>query len=230
MSSFVQRTYDQLSQDLALNENPAVVLVEWGGISGADMTHLCVFDVALISNIPNIVYLSPTTKEEYLAMLNWGIEQKEKSVVIRIPKEVISREENVEADYGKLNKFEVKEKGSEVLVIGAGNFFWLGEKVCAKLKEKGIKPSLINPRYLSGIDEELLKEMEKDHKVVVTLEDGVLDGGFGEKIARFYGKSEVKVLNYGAKKEFSDKVEVNKLYECYRLKEDLIVEDVLEVL
>ncbi|MBR5598432.1 MAG: 1-deoxy-D-xylulose-5-phosphate synthase [Alphaproteobacteria bacterium] len=230
MSSFVQRTYDQLSQDLALNENPAVILVEWGGISGADMTHLCVFDVAMISNIPNIVYLSPVSVEEYLAMLEWGIEQKEKSVVIRIPREVVHTENEVLKDYSELNIFDVVKKGSEVLVIGAGNFFRLAEKVCEKLEEKNINPTLINPRYLTGVDEKLLTELQTDHKIVITLEDGVLDGGFGEKIARFYGKSNVKVLNYGALKEFSDRVSIDELYERYRLKEDLIVEDILELL
>ena len=230
MSSFVQRTYDQLSQDLALNENPAVVLVDWGGISGADATHLCVFDIPLISNIPNVVYLSPVTVEEYLAMLEWGIEQKDKSVVIRIPTKIMHTNDDVLKDYGNLNQFEVKKKGKDVAIIGVGNFFDLGLKVVRALSEKKIDATLINPRYLTGIDERVLNDLAREHKVVVTLEDGVLDGGYGEKIARFFGKTDVKVLNYGARKEFTDRVALDDLYERYRLKEDLIVEDILELL
>lgn len=230
MSSFVQRTYDQLSQDLALNENPAVVLVQWGGIANSDPTHLCVFDIPLIANIPNIVYLAPTSKQEYLAMLEWGIEQKEKSVVIRIPNKVVYRDEGVLKDYSKLNKYEMIKKGKDVAVIGVGSFFELGQKVVEGLSLKGIDASFINPRYLTGLDEELLTELASNHKVVITLEDGVLDGGFGEKIARFFGATDVKVLNYGAKKEFSDRVSLDELYSCYRLKEEMIIEDICKLL
>lgn len=230
MSSFVQRTYDQLSQDLALNENPAVVLVQWGGISNADPTHLCTFDVPLISNIPNIVYLAPTNVEEYLAMLDWAILQKEKSVVIRIPSKVMHSKKKIDSDYSKLNKFEVVKEGKDVAVIAMGNFFELGESVVDALEEKGIMATLINPRFLTGVDEELLKDLAKNHKVVITLEDGVIDGGFGEKIARFYGTYDVKVINYGAKKEFSDRVDLDVLYERYRLKKEMIVGDVVSLL
>ena len=139
LSSFVQRTYDQLSQDLAINKNPAVILVFWGGISGADVTHLCSFDIPLISNIPNIVYLAPTTKEEYLAMLNWGIEQNENPVVIRVPSAVVHSKEDVDKDYGKLNQYKLMKKGSEIAILALGSFYSLGMQVSDKLKEKGIE-------------------------------------------------------------------------------------------
>ena len=230
MSSFVQRTYDQLSQDLALNNNPAVILVAWGGISGADMTHLCTFDIPLISNIPNIVYLAPTSVEEYLSMLDWGLKQNKHPVVIRIPRTVVHSNDVVDVDYNNLNKYKTVQLGAKVAIIGAGNFFELGKNVSDKLKEKNITPTLINPRYLTGIDEKCLNDLKEQHQLVVTLEDGELDGGFGEKIARFFGVSDMKVLNYGSLKEFSDRVSVQNLYQKYHLTPDQITEDILTVL
>ena len=228
MSSFVQRTYDQLSQDLALNNNPATILVFWGSISGMDATHLTVFDIPLISNIPNIVYLAPTCKEEYLRMLDWSVAQRNKPVAIRVPfGEVHTTGIEDKTDYSILNKYQVVEKGSEVAILGLGNFFHLGKKVQALLNEKlGIKATLINPKFITGVDEELMENLKAEHKVVITLEDGVLDGGFGEKIARFFGNSEMKVLNFGAKKEFTDRASVEELYTRYHLTPELIVEDI----
>ena len=195
LSSFVQRTYDQLSQDLALNKNPAVILIGWNGISGGDATHLGTFDIPLISNIPNLVYLAPTTKEEYLSMLDWGIEQTAHPVVIRIPSTVAHAEKETEKTFERLNTYKVEQQGSNVALIAAGSFFELGRRAAAKLAEQGITATLVNPRYLTGLDENLLNSLKADHKIVATLEDGELDGGFGEKIARFYGDSNMKVLN-----------------------------------
>ncbi len=227
MSSFIQRTYDQLSQDLALNNNPATILVFWGSISGADATHLTMFDIPLICNIPNIVYLAPTTKEEYLRMLDWSVVQNSYPVVIRVPcGEVISTGIADATDYSILNKYKTEEQGSDVAILGLGNFFNLGKKVKKALADKlGINATLINPRFITGIDEELLASLKTNHRVVITLEDGILDGGFGEKIARFYGNSDMKVLNFGAKKEFPDRVPLEELYERYHLTPELIVED-----
>lgn len=230
LSPFVQRTYDQLSHDLAINNNPAVILVFWNGISGGDVTHLGSFDIPLISNIPNIVYLAPTTKEEYFAMLDWGIEQKNHPVVIRVPSRVVSVSAAVDKCYDRLNHYQTVKEGKDVAVLALGSFFGLGEQVTELLKEKGIEASLINPRFISGLDEALLSELKKNHKLVITLEDGELDGGFGEKIARFYGTSDVKVLNFGAKKEFTDRVPLAELYERYHLTPELIVNDILNVL
>ena len=232
MSSFVQRTYDQMSQDLALNNSPATVLIYWGGISGADMTHLCTFDIPLISNIPNIVYLAPTSKEEYLAMLEWSYNQNEHPVFIRVPAtELVSTGIEDNTDYSKLNKYKLVKKGEKAAIIAAGTFFALGEQVKQELKtQTGIDATLINPCYLTGVDEELLNELKKDHSLVITLEDGELDGGFGEKVTRFYGNSCMKVLNFGAKKEFTDRVPLEELYNRYHLTKELIVNDMKEVL
>lgn len=228
LSSFVQRTYDQLSQDLAINNNPALIMVSSAGITGGDVTHLGIFDIPLISNIPNIVYLAPTNKEEYLAMIEWGIEQKNHPVVIRVPNgKVISTGVKVEVNFDNLNVYEKTIDGSEVAIIGLGSFYDLGKRVQEKLqRETGIKATLINPRFITGVDKELLEDLLDNHKLVITLEDGVLDGGFGEKISRFYGDKNIKVLNFGAIKEFTDRVSLKELYERYHLTEDLIVNDI----
>lgn len=231
MSSFIQRTYDQLSQDLALNSNPATILVWWGGISGGDATHLGCFDIPLISNIPNIIYLSPAYKEEYLKMLEWSVEQTQYPVAIRVPFGNLESCGEDNTDYSILNKFKVEVEGKDIAIIGAGNFLHLSKKVLATLKEKfGINATLINPRFISGLDKELLENLKQSHKLVITLEDGVKDGGFGEKVASFYGNSDIKVLNYGAEKEFTDRVPLEELYQRYHLTPELIAEDVAKTL
>lgn len=191
-SSFIQRTFDQLSQDLCINNNPATVIVCTASVFGMnDITHLGIYDIPLISNIPNMVYLAPTSKEEYFAMLDWSIEQNDHPVAVRMPcNGVISSGEKVDSDYSDLNKYKITQNGSRIAVIALGDFWQLGENTVKYISENsGIKPTLINPRYITGIDEEMLENLKKEHDIVITLEDGILDGGFGEKIARFYGNS-----------------------------------------
>lgn len=228
MSSFIQRTYDQLSQDLALNNTPATLLIFWGGITGMDATHLSKYDIPLICNIPNIVYLAPVNKEEYISMMDWANSQSEHSVVIRVPfTQVISTGEKDTTDYSKINKYQVVESGSEVAILGLGNFFHLGVKVKDALKVNlGISATLINPHFISGVDEELMESLKANHKLVITLEDGAIEGGFGEKIASYFGNSDMKVLNFGARKEFTDRVPLEELYQRYHLTPELIVDDI----
>lgn len=232
MSSFVQRTYDQMSQDLCLNNSPLTMLVYWGGISGADCTHLCTFDIPLISNIPNMVYMAPTNKEEYLAILDWSVNQTEHPVAIRVPNtELVSTGIEDKTDYSVLNKFKMIEKGEKVAILALGNFFEKGKEVKTLLKsELGIDATLINPIYMTGIDTTMLEGLKQNHELVITLEDGILDGGFGEKISRYYGSSDMKVLNFGAEKDFPDRVPLNVLYERYHLTTELIVEDITKTL
>ncbi len=231
MSSFIQRTYDQLSQDLALNNNPATILVYWGGISGSDATHQCTFDISMVSNIPNLVYLSPVYKEEYIKMLDWSVNQTEHPVVIRVPNMFISSGKEDDTDYSIPNKYKMAEKGNKIALIGLGDYFSKAMEVKKLLKSKlNIDATLINPKFITGVDEEMLEGLKQDHSIVVTLESGILDGGFGEKITRFYGNSEMKVLNYGAKKEFTDRIPLDELNIRYRLKPDLIVEDIEKTL
>lgn len=227
-SSFIQRTYDQLSQDLCINNNPATIIVYAASVYGMnDVTHLGIYDIPMISNIPNLVYLAPTTKEEYIAMLEWSIEQNEHPVAIRVPGgEMISDGKKVSKDFSELNRYEITEKGSKIAIIGLGSFYGLACKAAKEIESRtGVKATLINPYYITGIDDELLESLKADHDVVITLEDGMLDGGFGEKIARFYGNSDVKVLNYGLKKEFLDRYDVNEVLKENHLTLAQIAED-----
>lgn len=231
-STFLQRTYDQLSQDLCINNSPATILVFSASVYGMnDVTHLGIYDIPMISNIPNLVYLAPTTKEEYLAMIEWSIAQKEHPVAIRVPGgAVISARKTVTKDFGKINQYEVTQKGSKVAILALGTFYSLGQEVAVKLAEEtGVQPTLINPMYITGRDEKLLEELKSNHQIVITLEDGVIDGGFGEKISRFYGTSQIKVLNYGLKKEFIDRYDVNEILKENRLTKEQIVEDVMKL-
>lgn len=227
-SSFIQRTYDQLSQDLCINNNPATIIVYAASVYGMnDVTHLGIYDIPMISNIPNLVYLAPTTKEEYLAMLEWSIEQNEHPVAIRVPGgEMISDGKKISKDFSELNRYEITEKGSKIAIIGLGSFYGLACKAAKEIESRtGVNATLINPYYITGTDDELLESLKADHDVVITLEDGVLDGGFGEKIARFYGNSDVKVLNYGLKKEFLDRYDVNEVLKENHLTPEQIADD-----
>lgn len=232
-STFIQRCYDQLSQDLCINGNPAVIPVFMGSIAGMnDATHLGFFDIPLISNIPNMVYLAPTCKEEYFAMLGWAIRQREYPVAVRVPgATVVASGRNFDTDYGELNRYRMTRRGDTVAVVALGSFYALGEAVTDKLRaDAGIDATLINPRYITGVDAQMLDALKVDHRVVVTLEDGVLDGGFGEKIARYYGDSDMRVLNYGVRKEFADRYAVAELMRENRLTDVQITADILHLL
>lgn len=232
-STFIQRCYDQLSQDLCINGNSAVIPVFLGTIAGMnDVTHLGLFDIPLISNIPNMVYLAPTCKEEYFAMLRWAIRQTGYPVAIRVPGAVVVESgETFDTDYSELNRYKMTQSGEKVAIIALGAFYGLGQALAAKLHdEQGIRATLINPRYITGLDEPMLDRLKDNHSVVVTLEDGVLDGGFGEKIARYYGNAEMRVLNYGVRKEFVDRYDVDDLMKANRLTDVQMAEDIANTL
>lgn len=228
-SSFIQRTYDQISQDLCIDGNPATIVVYTGSVFGmTDVTHLGLQDIPMLSNIPGLVYLAPTTKEEYLSMLDWSVEQKEMPVAIKLPGgDMISDGREVTKDWSQLNTYEVTEKGSKIALIGLGTFYSMALQTAEMLEKKGIHATVINPYYITGLDEGLLEKLKADHDTVVTLEDGILNGGFGEKIARFYGSSDMKVYNYGLKKEFLDRYDVNEVLKENHLTAEQIVNDVL---
>lgn len=134
---------------------------------------------------------------------------------------------NFDTDYSELNRYRLTRRGDTVAVVALGSFYALGEAVTDKLRaDAGIDATLINPRYITGVDEQMLDALKADHRIVVTLEDGVLDGGFGEKIARYYGDSDMRVLNYGVRKEFADRYAIGELLEKNRLTDAQIVEDI----
>lgn len=232
-STFIQRTYDQLSQDLCINNSPATIIVAWGSVYGMnDVTHLGLYDIPMMSGIPNLVYLAPTSREEYLAILDWSIDQTDHPVAIRMPGgPLISTGEAIKPDFSRLNEYQVAHRGAKVALLGLGSFFSLAQQAAALLKtQTGIDATVINPRFITGLDEKLLRELTADHDVVVTLEDGQLDGGFGEKIARFYGAAAVKVLNFGLKKEFLDRYDLEQVLRDNHLTPEQIAHDIRNVL
>ncbi len=232
-STFIQRAYDQLSQDLCINNNPAVLLIFAASVYGMnDVTHLGLYDIAMIGNIPNMVYLAPTCKEEYFAMLKWAINQNDHPVSIRVPATGVV-ETGIEdtTDYSKLNKYKVTKKGKDVAVIALGDFYSIGEKVVKKLSEQNqIEATLINPKYITGLDESLLDSLKNDHKLIITIEDGMLEGGFGQKIASYYGTSDMKVKNYGIKKGFPDRYVPEELLKENGISVEQITKDITFVL
>lgn len=233
VSSFVQRAYDQLSQDMAINSTSPVIGIFYGTVLGMnDVTHLGWFDIALISNIPGVVYLAPTCKEEYLAMLTWAMKQNSYPVALRIPgTKVVESGRTFPSDYSDLNKYSVEHKGDSVAIIAAGAFFSRGGQVRKLLADKGVDATLINPRFLSGLDVELLDSLRRDHQLVVTLEDGVLDGGFGEKVARFYGTDKDMMAKcYGLKKEFADRYSYQQILEQNHLMPEQMADEILATL
>ena len=225
-STFIQRTYDQITQDLCINGNPAVINVFCASLYGMnDITHIGFYDIPMLSNIPNLVYLAPTCWEEYKAMMAWGIQQTAHPVAIRVPGGAVTHsDEQFDEDYSELNRFKMTHKGSKVAIVALGAFYGLGKQVAALLKEqKGIDATLINPRYITGLDEEMLESLKADHKKVITLEDGALEGGFGEKIARFYGDSDMRTLCFGIKKGLYDRYDYQQLAKDNELTPEQIV-------
>lgn len=225
-STFIQRTYDQIAQDLCINGNPAVINVFCASLYGMnDITHIGFYDIPMLSNIPNLVYLAPTCWEEYKAMMAWGIQQTAHPVAIRVPGGAVTHSDELfDEDYSELNRFKMTHKGSKVAIVALGAFYGLGKQVAALLKEqKGIDATLINPRYITGLDEEMLESLKADHEKVITLEDGALEGGFGEKIARFYGDSDMRTLCFGIKKGLYDRYDYQQLSKDNELTPEQIV-------
>ena len=231
-STFIQRTYDQIAQDLCINSNPAVINVVGGGVNSMnDITHICLFDIPMLCSIPGLIYLAPTTCEEYFATIRWAILQDKKPIAIRVPSNgVVHTTEKVDEVYSYESKYKMMHEGSKVAIIAAGSFYQKGENVVRLLADKGIDATLVNPRYLNEVDADTLEALKTNHNLVVTLEDGCKDGGFGERIASYYGTSDMKVLVCGVKKGLYDRYNVEQLLKDNRLLDEQIVEDVLALI
>ncbi len=232
-STFIQRTYDQLSQDLCINDNPALMLVFWGGLESMnDVTHTCLYDIPILCNIPNLIYLAPSCREEYFAMLEWALSYREHPVAIRVPVNgVISRPSaNMSLRDWSVPQYEVAHRGSRVAILGLGAYFQKGEELREALAQKGIDATLINPGIITALDTEALDALKEDHEAVITLEDGQVDGGWGEKIARYYGDSDMKVLVRGERKHFEDRYDLSALLSVNRLTIDQLAADILSLL
>lgn len=232
-SSFIQRTYDQITQDVCINGNAVTFAVFAGSVYGMnDVTHLGLQDIPMLNSIPGLIYLAPVTKEDYIAMLDWSLTQNAYPVAIKIPGgSMISTGTPVTKDFGKLDTYEITKKGSRVAILGLGTFYETAVKAADILKTShGIDATVINPYYISGIDADTLNELKKDHAVVATLEDGYLEGGFGAKIAAYYGSSDMKVLNFGFKKEFIDRYDASEVLKDNHLTPEQIAEDIAATL
>lgn len=231
-STFIQRTYDQIAQDLCINSNPAVINVVGGGTASMnDITHICLFDIPMLCSIPNLIYLAPTTCEEYFAMLRWAIDQDRKPIAIRVPSNGVNHTaEPVDTEYSYTPQYKVARQGSQVAIIAAGSFYQKGENVADILAAKGINATLINPRYLNAVDAETLDSLKAEHRLIVTLEDGCKDGGFGERIASYYGTSDMKVMVSGVKKDLYDRYNLRQLLADNRLLDEQIVDDILAII
>ena len=232
-STFFQRVYDQMAQDVAVNNSPAIFLSVGASIYYMnDVTHLGFFDIPIFANIPNLVFLAPASLDEYMAVLRWSVEQTRHPVMIRMP--VGGYEESpypVRTDYSALNKYQVVQEGAEVALIGAGNFAALASTASAQLEAEGIKATVINPIFLSGLDTARLDRLKEKHRLILTLEDGILDGGFGQKIASYYGMdAAVRVRCYGLSKEFHDRYDAAELAREHHLTAEQIAADTLMAL
>lgn len=230
-TTFIQRTYDQISQDVCINGNAVTILLNYTSFAGlTDVTHLGIFGISAFSNIPNLQILAPSSKSEYLNMLDWALDQKEHPVMILIPgNEVTDRA--ADKDYSNIGRFKVEHPGENAAILALGDFYQMGESLAEAVKENlGFEPTLINPRFASTIDTELLEQLKENHKLVVTLEDGILDGGFGQKIAAYYSTSEVKVKNYGLEKKFYDRYDPAELLKELGMTNEAMVEDIRKLL
>ena len=229
-STFFQRVYDQMAQDVAINNSPAVFLSVGASLYYMnDVTHLGFFDIPIFANIPNLVFLAPASLDEYKAVLRWSIAQTSHPVMIRMP--VGGYEESpydVRTDYSDLNTYQVVQEGAEVAIIGVGNFVALASAAAALLEKEGIQATVVNPIFLSGLDTTLLKRLKEKHRLILTLEDGILDGGFGQKIAAYYSMdTQISVRNYGLSKAFHDRYSASELARAHHLTAEQIAADTL---
>ena len=223
--TFMQRCYDQISHDVCINDSPVTILLNYANFDGlTDVTHLGIFGISAFSNIPNLIMLCPSSKDELLNMLDWSINQKEHPVMILLPGNEVDYRK-ADKNYNEINRYKIEQEGEKVAIIALGDFYQRGKKVAENIKEKlGFKPTLINPRFATGLDTKLLNKLKDNHNIVITLEDGILDGGFGQKIASYFGDTNIKVKNYGLQKKFYDRYNPEELLK----EENMDIESIIE--
>ena len=223
--TFMQRCYDQISHDVCINNSPVTILLNYANFDGlTDVTHLGIFGISAFSNIPNLIMLCPSSKDELLNMLDWSINQKEHPVMILLPGNEVDYRK-ADKNYNEINKYKLEQEGEKVAIIALGDFYQKGKKVAENIKENlGFKPTLINPRFATGLDTRLLNKLKDNHNIVITLEDGILDGGFGQKIASYFGDTNIKVKNYGLQKKFYDRYNPEELLK----EENMDIESIIE--
>lgn len=230
-STFYQRVYDQIEQEMCISKCPATLILTHASVWGHNNnTHVGLFDIVLLGNIPNLIYLAPTNCEEYISMLNWSIEQNKYPVAIRVPwTKVYHTNKVIRSDFSAV-KYEIVKKGTQVAIIALGSFYQIGEEIAKILENNGINATLINPLFISDIDRDTLDVLKIHHKLVVTLEDGIVSGGFGSKIAQYYGASDMKVLNKGFSMNIPYRYVPEELMRDNRLLPEQVVEDIIYLL
>lgn len=260
-ATFFQRTFDQLQQELALNHVPATLLIFGAGISGADNTHSGTFDMTMFANVPDVTCLAPASGEQMLDMLAWATGPSGHGVVaIRMPGEqILALERAADMAFDPLQRaeehdpavniaeacpfarYQIVQPGRDVAILGLGNTMPLAAEITSALAENdeehaAITATLVDALQYSTMDAELLAMLADGHRLVVTLEDGQLEGGWGEKVTAFYANSSntrashVRVLNFGAAKEFTDRVPLGELNERYGLTSETIVSRIRGIL
>ena len=232
---FMQRAYDEMWHDMCLNGKPVVILNFGASVFGArDATHLGFFDLALMQGLPGLRCLAPVCREEYLAMLDWAIDQTDMPVVVRVPGNgVVSRPDLAPAPGEAFDEpvYQVARRGSDVAILALGSFFELGERVADTLAARHhVHASLVNPRFATELDEDYLRDLATSHRVIITLEDGVLEGGWGEGVARFLGPSGVRTRCYGIAKGFPDRLPASELLERNGITVDAVADDIMAML
>ena len=229
IASFLQRAYDQLVEDWAMDASPALMVVLASGIAGiTDKTHLGFWDIPMITSIPDIVYLAPGNIEEFEAMLKWGLKQDKYKVAVRAPQYSVEHADyEVDTDYSDLNRFKTIKEGDTVAIIAAGDYLVRGREVVDLLAKEGITATLVNPRFVSGVDQEFLQKLPERHCLVATIEDGSVEGGFGQRVAAALGNTKIDVLCFGLPKKFADRYDVTKLETEYGLRPEQITQKIL---
>lgn len=225
-STFMQRAYDQLSHDVALNDLPVIIMVN-GGINGGSKTHLGIFDIPYLNTIPNINYLHPSNQAELLAMLRWALAKAKHPVAIRIPSQPVVLGTALQEDFAP-SHYDLVREGKTVALLGLGKFAQLVVKTAELLAKKGQQVTVVKPYSATSLDEECLSGLEAKHRLVVTLEDASIVGGFGSLVSQFYADKAMKVLNYGAAKEFTDNISQAELYKQFHLTPELLAQDIEE--
>ncbi|MQS75410.1 1-deoxy-D-xylulose-5-phosphate synthase [Companilactobacillus halodurans] len=223
--TFLQRAYDQLSHDLGINKLPVTIMVQGGSITAGDPTHQGIFDIAMLSNIPGLTYLAPTTKEELSAMMHYALHQNDGPVAIRVPSNNVHSAELTDFDAHKMN---ILHRGKEVAILGVGSLLPLAETVQQKLALKNIDATVIDPRDISELDGKTLEALKNSHQLVVTLEEASLSGGFGEKVSHFFNNADMKVLNFGAAKRFNDRETTDELWHEFKLTPEQITAEITD--
>ena len=228
---FFQRTYDQMSHDVCLNDSPATFLILSPGAYGMNSnTHIALCDIQMFAHIPNLIYLAPASNEEFVQMFRYATTQKQHPVAIRKVDNLRSTGIADDTDYSVL-KNKIERKGSKAAIFAVGGLVPMALEVADKIKaQTGTEITVINPRFVSGVDEELLNTLKADHSLVITIEDGEVMGGYGQNIAAFYGDSDMRVHCHGISKAFHTEFKADELLDAHGISAEKLTAEIISAL